>query len=57
MSTKLYFNLLHHNVFNFKKNEVNITDIVNKPSVSFFTITKIAKKNSGVVAVQDRIIS
>ena len=28
---------------------MNVTDIVNKSSVSFFIITKVAKKNSGVV--------
>ena len=38
-------------------NQVNVTDIVNKSSVSFFIITKVAKKNSGVVVVQDRIIT
>ena len=30
-------------------------DTVNKSPVSFFLITNIAKKNSGVVVVQDRI--
>ena len=52
MRTKIFFNLLRHNVLSFIK-QVNVTDIVNKSSVSFFfIITKVAKKNSGVV-VQD----
>ena len=35
-----------------------LTDIVNKLSTSFFIIiTKVAKKNSWVVAVQDRFIT
>ena len=36
---------------------MNVTGIVNKSSVSFFVIiTTVAKKNSMVVVVQDRII-
>ena len=31
--------------------------IANKSSVSFFIVTKVANKNSGVVVVQDRIIT
>ena len=45
-------------MFSILKNQVNITDIVNKSSASF--ITKVAKKNSvtaKVVVVQDRIIT
>ena len=38
------------------QNQVNVTDIDNKSSVSFF-ITKVGKKNSGVVVVQDRVIA
>ena len=34
-----------------------MTDIVNKSSVSFFIITKVAKKNLGVVVVQVGIIT
>ena len=56
MRTKIYFNLIHHNVFSFIKS--NITDIVNKLSVSFFfIITKVVNKNLGVPVVQDRIIT
>ena len=37
-------------LFSILSNQVNVTDIVNKPSVGFFIIiTTIAKKNSGVV--------
>ena len=36
---------LHHNVFSFI-NQLNVIDIVNKSSVSFFINTKVAKKNS-----------
>ena len=44
-------------MFSISWNQVNVTDIVNKSSVSFFVIiTTVAKKNSGVVVVQDRII-
>ena len=45
-------------MFSILKNQVNITDIVNKSSASF--ITKVAKKNlvtAKVVVVQDRIIT
>ena len=35
----------------------NVTDIVNRSLVSFFIIAKVTKKNSGVVAIQDRIIT
>ena len=35
-------------MFSVLKNQVNVTDISNKPSVSFFFTTKVAKKNSGV---------
>ena len=53
VKTKIYFNLLHHNVFNFI-NQVNVTDIVNKSSGSFFVIvTTEEKKNSRVVVVQE----
>ena len=44
-------------MFSVLKNQVNVTDISNKPSVSFFFTTKVEKKNSGVVVVQDRIIT
>ena len=44
-------------MFPILQNQVNVTNIVIKSSVSFFIFTKIAKKNSGVVAVQDRIIT
>ena len=44
-------------MFSVLKNQVNVTDIVNKSSVSFFIITTVAKKNSRVVVVQDRIIT
>ena len=43
-------------MFSVLQNQVNVTDIVNKSSVTFFIFTKAAKKNSGVV-VQDRIIT
>ena len=43
-------------MFSVLLNQVNVTDIVNKSSVSFFIVTKVAKNNSGVFAVQDRII-
>ena len=39
--------------FQFYKIKLNVTDIVNKSSVSFFIITKVAEKNSGVVAVRN----
>ena len=55
MRTKIYFNLLHHNVFSFITLS-NVTDIVNKSSVSFFYFYESNKKNSRVVVVQDRII-
>ena len=54
MGITIYFNLLHQNIFNFIKT-ANVTDIVNKSSVCNF-ITKVAKKNSRVVDVQERII-
>ena len=39
-------------MFSILSNQVNVTDIVNKSSVSFFVIiTTVAKKNSGVVIV------
>ena len=45
-------------MFSVLLNQLNVTDIVNKSSVNFFIITKIAKKNSGVMVVaQDRIIT
>ena len=44
-------------MFSILKNQVNVTDIGNKSSASFFIITKLAKKNLGVVVVQDRIIT
>ena len=44
-------------IFSVLQNQVNVTDIVNKSSVSFFIITKVAKKSSVVVAVQDIIIT
>ena len=41
-------------MFSILWNQVNITDIVNKSSVRFFAIiTTVAKKNSGVVVVQE----
>ena len=41
-------------MFSILWNQVNVTDIVNKSSVSFFVIiTTVAKKNSGVVVVQE----
>ena len=43
-------------MFSILWNQVNVTDIVNKSSVSFSVIIKVAKKNPGVVVVQDRII-
>ena len=44
-------------MFSVLQNQVNVTDIVNTSSVSFFVIiTTVAKKNSGVVVFQDRII-
>ena len=42
-------------MFSILKNQANVTDIVNKSSVRVFFITKVAKKYSRVVAVQDRI--
>ena len=44
-------------MFSVLQNQVNVIDIGNKSSVTFFIITKVAKKNSGVVAVQGRIIT
>ena len=44
-------------MFSVLKNQVNVTDIVNKSPVSFFIITIVAKKNSGAVVAQDRIIT
>ena len=43
-------------MFSVFQNKLNVTDIVNKSSVSFFIITNVAKKNS-VVVVQYRIIT
>ena len=59
MRTKIYFNLRHHNVFQFYKiKSINATNIANKSSIKFcIIITKVAKNNSGVVVVQDRIIT
>ena len=42
-------------MFSVLYNQVNVTDIVNKLSVSFLLL--LAKKNSGVVVAQDRIIT
>ena len=43
-------------MFSVLSNQVNVTDIVNKSSV-FFIITEVAKKNSAVVVIEDRIIT
>ena len=41
-------------MFSILWNQVNVTDIVNKSSISFFVIvTTVAKKNSGVVIVPE----
>ena len=41
-------------MFSILWNKVNVTDIVNKSSVSFFVIiTTVAKENSGIVIVQE----
>ena len=41
-------------MFSILWNQVNVTEIVNKSSVSFFAIiSTAAKKNSGVVVVQE----
>ena len=37
MKTKIYFNLLHHNVFSF----INVTDIVNKALLHFRTSARV----------------
>ena len=44
MRTKIYLNLLHHNVFNLIKSSKNVSDIVNKSSVSFFYYYSSSKK-------------
>ena len=44
-------------MFSILYNQVKVTDILNKPSVSFFIITKVAKYNSGLAVVQNRIIT
>ena len=50
------FSICYITMFSIWSNQVNVTYIINKSSVSFFIIiSKVAKKNSGVVTVQDRI--
>ena len=44
-------------MFSVSLNQANVTNIVSKSSASFFIITKVPKKNSGVVVVHDRIIT
>ena len=53
MKTIIYFNLLHHNVFNSIKSSKCCRYIVNKSSGSFFVIIT---ENSGVVVVQESFI-
>ena len=49
--------ICYNTIFSVLWNQVNVTDTVNKSSVSFFIITKVSKKNSGVVFAQGGIIT